>query len=821
MTRRTRFVTALGLASSLGLATAVAAADDMKAAAGAAVAAKPTTPIPHGVFQKPADDKPTAKLPSNWAYRPLEAPALPATLKHAKWARTPVDKLVLAKLDEKGLKPSADADRATLIRRVYLDVTGVIPTPEDVAAFVNDTSPQAYEKVVDKLLASPQYGERIGRRWLDLARYADTQGFQDDESRPGMWRYRDYVIKSFNDDKPYDQFIREQIAGDELWPGKQEALIATGFLRGYPDAPDHRDLLEKRYNAITDMTDTVGTAILGHPIECARCHDHKFDKVSQKEYFQLQAFFANTLPSDNLPVIDKGERERKFEADYAAWEAATVDIRSRLSAFVEPYRDEIVNYGHERFYEDGRVSLKKPRSEWKSLDRWLNYRFDQYVTRNNPNYGFDVSFFAAANGYFNNSLEVAAAEPNFDKAKLADIKARKEAFGKLYAEFRKQRDKLPPQGATIVSAVFENGTDAASQFIYAGGDHHRPVDEVQPAFPALFTPGKTQPAITPTDHSSGRRSALANWLASADNAVVPRVFVNRLWAHYFENGIVSTVSDFGRAGQKPTHPELLDYLAKRFVDSGWSTKAITREILLSSVYRQSSAERQDVAAADPYNKLLAQFPRKRLDAEQVRDSLLAAAGLLTPKDGGPGAFPRLPKVIYEASARNVPDFWPQTDKAEDRYSRSIYMYVRRSLPYPMMETFNGASPQAAHSRREVTTTPQQSLTLFNNEEVFEWSKTLAGRVYRDSASNEDAALTRLYRVLYSRAPDAQERALAKQFLSHHEQIIAQQITNEGGKFAVAIPVGLKEAPQVSPTRLAAFVDLAHALANSNEFIYRF
>lgn len=756
-------------------------------------------------------------LPSNWAYRPF-ADATP-NVKDARWARTAIDKFILAKLGEKGLKPSPEADRATLIRRVYLDVAGVIPTPEEVKAFVNDKSSNAYEKLVDRLLASPQYGERIGRRWLDLARYADTQGYQDDEQRPGMWRYRDYVIKSFNQDKPFNQFVREQIAGDELWPGKQEALVATGFLRGYPDAPDHRDLLEKRYTAITDMTDTVGTVLLGHSVECARCHDHKFDKFSMKDYYQLQSFFANTLPSDNLPVLEKGEREKKFERDYAAYEAATKDIRAKLAAFIEPYKDEVIKYHRERFYEDGRVSLWKPQSEWKSLDRWLNYRFDQYIVRNNPNYGWDINFFAAAGGAFNNAVEVAAADPAFDKNKLDKLKQRLADFRKLQAELRKFNDKRPEQGATIISALTENGTDAAPQHIYAGGDHHRPLAEVQPAFPALFTPNNTKAEIVPTANSSGRRTALANWLVASDNYIVPRVFVNRLWALYFDNGIVQTVSDFGRAGQKPSHPELLDYLATDFVKNGWSVKKLTREILLSSTYRQSSAERKEVTAADPTNKLLAVFPRKRLDSEQVRDSLLAASGLLTPKEGGPGVYPKLPDIVYKASARNVPGFWPQTDDFKDNHTRSVYVYVRRSLPYPMLETFDGASPQSPHSRRDVTTVPQQSLTLFNNEQVYEWSKSLAGRVIREAGKSEEAQLDRLFQVLYSRAPAKEEKAAALAFLNKHEKVIREQFAS--GKLAVAVPVGLKNIPETSPTRLAAFVDLAHSLANTNEFIYRF
>lgn len=799
MSNRIRLAVVLGVAATLS-AGATFALEEKRAAP--QVKAAPKAPA----------------LPPNWAYRSFETVEVP-TVKDKRWARTAIDKFVLAKLEEKGLKPSADADRATLIRRAYLSVIGIVPSPEEVKAFVNDRSPDAYEKLVDRLLASPQYGERIGRRWLDLARYADTQGFQDDEQRPGMWRYRDYVIKSFNQDKPFNQFVREQIAGDELWPGKQEALVATGFLRGYPDAPDHRDLLEKRFNSITDMTDTVGTVLLGHSVECARCHNHKFDKISMKDYYQLQSFFANTLPSDNLPVLEKGERELKFEKEYAAWEVLTKDIRAKMAAFIEPYKAEIIKYHRERFYEDGRASLFKPKEEQKSLDRWLNYRFDQYIVRNNPNYGWDVSFFAAAAGAFGNAYDVAAVDPKFDKAELEKLKTRRDDFAKLVTALRKFNDKRPEQGETIISALTENGTDAAPQHIYAGGDHHRPQEEVQPGFPALFTPNNTVAKIEPTGNSSGRRTALANWLVSSDNYVVPRVFVNRLWSHYFDTGIVATVSDLGRIGEKPSHPELLDYLAKDFVQQGWSVKKLTREILLSSVYRQASIERKDVVAADPNNRYLAVFPRKRLDSEQVRDSLLAVSGLLNGHAGGPGVFPPLPDAVYKASSRNVPGFWPQSKEAEDKHTRSVYVYVRRSLAYPMLETFDGASPQSPHSRRDVTTTPQQSLTVFNNDQVYDWSKSLAGRAIREAGKSESAQLERLFQILYSRAPSKREKASSVAFLNKHEKVIKAQLLS--GKLAVAIPAGLKEVPNTSPTRLAAFVDLAHTLANTNEFIYRF
>ncbi|MCA3243617.1 MAG: DUF1553 domain-containing protein [Rubrivivax sp.] len=788
----------------------------MAPASSQTMAPKPAAAEPYA-----AKAEATKAVPASWAYQPVSRPAPPA-VKARAWVRTPVDAFVLARLEQAGLKPSAEADRATLIRRLTLDLHGLVPTPEEVQAFVADRSPQAYDKLVDRLLASPRYGERFGRRWLDLARYADTQGFSDDEYRPGMWRYREYVIRSYNEDKPFDRFVREQVAGDELWPQSQDAIVATGFLRGYPDAPDHRDLLQKRYQAITEMTDIVGTVILGHTLECARCHTHKADKVTQKEYFQMQAFFGNTVPSDSLAVLQKGAREFKFEKDYAAWEDVTKDVRARIDAFIAPHRDAILKYAKERFYEDGRAALFKPRDQWTPLDRWLNVRFDEYVVKNNNNYKYEIGFYGQANAFFNETLERAEFEPGVAKATIAAYKERQQKFSALLREFRASYDKRPAQGATVLSALTELGfTDAAPTHVYMGGNHERPLEEVQPGFPALFSPpGATTPQIWPTGHSSGRRVALAEWLTRGDHPLTARVYVNRVWAGLFDQGIVATLSDFGRAGQRPTHPELLDHLAGRFIEQGWSTKKLVREIVLSSVYRQASDERPEVAKADPQNRLLALFPRKRLESEQLRDSLLAAAGLLVHRDGGPGVYPPIPEAVMKQSTRRIPAFWPVSKDVSEHHTRSVYVYVRRSVPYPMFDNFDGANNHNPHSRRDATTTPQQSLTLFNNELVYGWSKALAGRVIREAGADEQAQVERLFQLLFGRAPSRADRQLAQRFLDGQEAVIRAQAT--GGKLAVAVPVGLSALPpKTDATRLAAFVDLTHTLANSNEFIYRY
>src|SRR5690606_11173791 len=336
-------------------------------------------------------------------------------------------------------------------------------------------------------------------------------------------------------------------------------------------------------------------------------------------------------------------------------------------------------------------------------------------------------------------------------------------------QFRAFDTLKPVQGATIISGVIENGTDAAPQFIYMGGNQERPLDEVQPGFPAAITPGHSVAQVVPTAHSSGRRTALANWIASADNPLTARVFVNRVWEMLFAQGIVNTPSDIGRASQKPSHPELLDYLAARFVDQGWSVKKLQREILLSATYRQSSAPRADAVAIDPLNHLLAVFPRRRLDAEQVRDSLLAAAGVINLQQGGPAVYPKIPESVMKASTRRVEGFWPVSKELRDHHRRSLYIFTRRSVPFPMLEVFDRASPQVAHARRDVSTTPQQSLTLFNNEVVYGWSHDLAARAAREATAGTEAArIGRLFQILFARQPDATERAMAQQFLEDQE-----------------------------------------------------
>lgn len=743
-----------------------------------------------------------AAVARDWAYKPVAEVPVPE-VKQKSWVRTPIDAFILEKLETYGLKPAGEADRGTFIRRATLDAWGLLPTPEEVEAFEKDRSPDAYEKLVDRLLASPHFGERQARRWLDLARYADSAGFQNDQTRPNNWRYRDYVINAFNTDKPFDIFIKEQVAGDEIWPDSQEAKIATGFLAGYPDNANSRDLVQRHYQIATDITDLVGETFLASTIGCARCHNHKVDKITQKEYFELQAYFSNVAFNDRVPLQSGTETEwdLRFAEQQAAYQAAVADIRAAQKKVVDQVRDIGLRYYKERYLTDSRESVFKPQEAWTPLDRWVNHRFNSVLTEGNiANYLSEAS----KKGFPDYSLRYVELKLEYDR---------------LTAELKKYDSLRPESGSANYTTAIELGPDPIPIHVRFTGIHERPLEEVQPGLPALWV-GDKEPEITPTAGSTGRRTALANWLVREENPLTSRVYVNRIWAQYFDRGIVGTPGDFGRAGEKPTHPELLDYLARDFVENNWSVKKLHRKILLSSVYRQSSAERADAVAVDPRNHLLATYPRKRLEAEEIRDALLYAAGELNPTIGGPAVFPPLPPNISAlGSDFNGGGLWAVSKDPADHKRRSIYTFVRRSMPYPMTASFDPADPSAPHHKRDVTTTPLQALTLFNSDLVTSWSQALAGRIISEAGTNTDAQLAHLYRILFSREPTRAEKSELKNFLKEQEKVIQQKPWTD--KFEVAVPVGLKDTRNLDPFKAAAFVDLVHTVANSNDFAYRF
>jgi hypothetical protein len=555
------------------------------------------------------------------------------------------------------------------------------------------------------------------------------------------------------------------------------------------------------------MVDTVGQVFLAQTVGCARCHDHKFDKISQKEYFQLQAFFANTSEVNNVPA-DKGAQEIAFEEQRAKYQAATKEIHDQEKAVIDPIRDVALKYHKERYLQDSQVSIFKPENQWTALDRWVNHRLANVTS--------DADYYAYLQ-YAGENKD----DPNY----TAENGARFEKIKKLEKELKQYDSLKPGYGSDQITAVSELGhPDAPPTYKLFGGIQDRPEEEVQPDFPAAIAQG-VKPHIVQTATSSGRRTALAEWLASPDNPLTARVFVNRVWSWYFGSGIVPTVSDFGRAGQRPSNPELLDYLADSFVKNGWSVKKLEREILLSSVYRESSKPREDAYKVDPENKLLVVYPRRRMDAEEIRDALLLASGKLNDRVGGLSVFPPLPKGLGkgENGFTGLP-LWTVSKDPSDWNRRSLYVFTRRSIAYPLLSNFDMASSQQVHSKRDVTTTPLQALTLYNDEQVFQWSQNLAGRVIRDVGDKPDKQIERLYQILFARDPDRFEKSTLKAFLEEHQRVIEQ---GDGkGELQIAQPIGLtKTSFEVSkpanPIREAAFVDLVHTLVNSNEFAYKF
>lgn len=781
----------------LAASTSVWAASDTKPA--------PEKKLP-AVTKKETVKPITSTAARDWAYLPVNANVPIPDAGNSKWVRSPIDNFVLARLNEYGLKPSQEADRATYIRRVTLDLLGLLPTPAEVEAFEQDKSPDAYEKLVDRLLASPHFGERQARRWLDLARYADSAGFQNDQTRPNNWRYRDYVIKSFNEDKPFNQFVREQIAGDEIWPDSQEAKIATGLLAGYPDNFNSRDLVQRHYQIATDMTDLVGETFLASTIGCARCHNHKIDKISQVEYFQLQAFFANTFNNERIELA-KGS-ETQWDIDFitaqSVYQAAIKPITDQQKAILDQVREKGRKYHNERYLTDSREAIFKPKKQWTPLDKWVNARLNAVASER------DIA------GYLRETSQKGHSQ--YDPANVE----RWAEYERLTEELKKYDNLRPRRGSKTYTALTELGTEAPPTHVRFNGIHERPLEAVEPGLPKLWAGNNTQLQITPTATSTGRRTALANWLVSEENPLTTRVYVNRVWAQLFAKGIAGIVEDFGRAGEKPTHPELLDYLAANFVKNGWSPKKLQREIVLSAVYRQASDERADVVAVDPANKLLAVYPRKRLEAEELRDSLLYASGELDATIGGPAVFPKVPSSLVAGNVLNNGQggaLWEEAKDPNDHKRRSIYTFVRRSLPYPLTASFDPADPSKPHHKRDVSTTALQALTLFNSDVVFGWSQALAGRVISEAGPNENAQLDTLYEILFSRKPTRAEKSALKGFLKEQEKLVESKAWTD--KFEVAVPTGLKDPTNLDPFKAAAFVDLVHAVANSNEFAYRF
>lgn len=727
-----------------------------------------------------ADDLPfKVELLNHWAYQKVQKPAVP-TVKKRAWVKTPVDAFVLQKLEAQGLTPSARADKITLLRRATFDLTGLPPTPEEVNAFAADRSPRAYEKVIDRLLASPRYGEKWARHWLDLARYAESDGFKADDTRPHIWRYRDYVIKAFNSDKPYDRFIKEQIAGDELWPDDPDALVATGFNRHYPDEYNARNLMQRRQEILNDITDTVGAVFLGTTYGCARCHDHKFDPVLQKDYYRLQAFFAATRAKDDYVLVSRAE-QAEYARKRANWEAQTKELRAQLEKLEAPAKQALYDDSFEKYPAEIQTAITTTPAKRDTM-QWLMYHKAQWQLH----YGFDED----GNGIAN-------------KLK-GEQKKQWEALRLQLAAF----DHIKPQPLPIGSGITDVGPEAPKHYLLKGGGYDNYGAEVQPGYLSVID--RNDAKIEPCDKvtSTGRRTTLANWLTDPSNPLVARVMVNRLWHYHFGRGIVGTPNDFGQMREVETHRELLDWLAATFVEQGWSLKKMHRLLMLSNAYQQATTFNETAAQIDPDNKLLWRFRRQRLSGEEIRDSILAISGQMNWQMGGPSVFPEIPKEM------DVRGGWNRKESAEARNRRSIYVFMRRNSRYPMFQAFDLPDSHESCARRSITTTAPQALNLLNDKVILSAAQAFAGRVIQTAGVDANAQIATAYRLAFARKPAAEEVAAALGFLKRQSALIQTRLE---AKQAVALPPNLPNG--LPAAQAAALLDFCHVLFNSNEFVY--
>ncbi len=717
------------------------------------------------------DPEITAAEKAHWAFRAPVRSALPA-VKAAGRVRTPVDTFVLARLDAAGLSPAPEADRLTLIRRVTLDLTGLPPTPEEVAAFFADDTPDPYAKLVDRLLSSPRYGERWATHWLDVVRFAESNGYESDGERPHAWRYRDYVIRSLNADKPYDVFLTEQVAGDELAAGKnprdaEDLWVATGIHRCGPVhmVGGNTDADVLRQEVLTEMVNGVGAAFLGLTLACARCHDHKFDPVSLGDYYRIQAFFGGTRYADVDLATPDEKAARKKQADDLERLAAPLKkqvadldapVRTTLAARKRAALDPVYKAALDTPTEKRTAEQKKLAGETGPL---LRVTWD----------------------------EVLGAMPAADRATRSALREQIHAIAAKAPE--------PPAAAWAIKAT---DPDARTHVLKRGSPRAK-LDVVRPAYLRVMA----------TPDAPKSRLDLARWLTRPDHPLTARVIVNRLWQHHFGRGLVATPNDFGLKGARPTHPELLDWLATELVANRWSLKHVHRLMVLSATYRQAQAAPHP---ADPDNKLLARMPRRRLEAEAVRDAVLAVAGTLNLQAGGPSVkVPLEPEVYDLIFTEGEPDgLWPVTPDVTQHVRRSVYLFNKRNVRLPVFEAFDQPDTLNSCAVRPVSTFAPQALILMNGPFTQEHGKALAVRL-----SGGAEPVEALYRRAFGRTPTPAERTTAAEFLRDQSAAVRERLR-------ARLPIGLDLAALpagADPADVRALADLCVVLFNTNEFAH--
>jgi len=733
-----------------------------------------------------------------WAFQRPVRPPVPE-FDDPRWSGNPVNAFIKRKMDEKGLLPARRADKHGLIRRAYLDLIGLLPDPEEVEAFVRDESSDAFDELINRLLESHHYGERWGRHWLDVARYADSGGYEQDFDYSNIWRYRDYVIRAFNEDKPYDRFVLEQLAGDELDEVTFDSLIATGFNRVGPRVGfREKDNPQYRYDYLDDMIGTTSQAFIGLTVQCARCHDHMFDPIPQMDYYRMSAIFFPHVNYD-FPLAAP-EEVAEFEARKAAIAAMIQPLQARIAEIERPFRKIAFAKKLERFPDYIRIAVRTPEGKRTPGQKLL-----------------------AAQVLSTGSGSVRSLLSAEDRAKVAElrrqIKGLEEglpkplpvAMGMRDGDYRFAADgpgdEIQPGQGNREIYEFEGAFIPTPDKPYVPpkthflptGDYHLRGSEVQPGLLQVLAAGTVFTPHTPTNGhiTTGRRRALAEWIISDDHPLTARVMVNRIWQHHFGRGIVSTPNNFGRMGQPPSHPELLDWLAAEFVRLGWSIKAMHRLIMTSEAYRMASDHYVETnAEIDPTNRYLYRFPQRRLEAEAIRDILLSASGKLNLQMGGKPFFPPVPEEVRRAVFKGI---WNVTADGPDVWRRSVYSYYKRGMRYPMFDVFDQPNTNITCESRDVTTVPTQALTLLNNDFVLKQAKHFAERVFREAGPEQAAQIRATYRIALSRDLSWQEMELNLGFLEQQRALHTRRGASE---------------PQV-----AALTDLCHVVFNLNEFVY--
>jgi hypothetical protein len=701
-------------------------------------------------------DQPTVEKAQDpwWAFQPVKQP-LPPAVQNTDWPLSPLDRFILAALEAKGLTPAPPADRRTLVRRAHFDLLGLPPPPELVESFVKDDAPDAYEKLIDRLLASPHYGERWGRHWLDVARYADSGGYETDVYYRNAWRYRDYVVKSFNNDKPYDRFVQEQIAGDELWPDDlsldgnyqvsaekrrhQEARTGTGLYTLGPQIHEsNMDARKFTHERLTDWVDTTGSVFLGLTVGCARCHDHKFDPISQKEYYALQAVFAGSTEVEEplVNAMEIADHKQMYPAVLAVDEA-----RKAVRLF------------------DQKTAGRKPTAEEQQQRRQLLERLAAAVLA---------------------LPEKANSTPNSPWDGLLEIPT-VSVLGHVHP-------KLVPEVRLLHR-----------------GDLDRPREKITPDLPAALR--KATAFDRPLPGPFGARKELAFWLTRPDHPLTARVMVNRLWQGHFGRGLVATPNDFGRMGEPPTHPDLLDWLAAEFVRHGWRVKELHRLLMLSATYRMASAyPNADNVKSDPDNRYLWRMNRRRLEAETLFDALHASAGTLNLKMGGRPVMP--PLADDELSALRERPNWVVSADPREHTRRGLYVLVRRNFKFPMFEVFDAPVNSVSTARRDVTTVAPQALWLLNNHRAFRQAQAFAARLVREAGDDPGAWVDRAWRIALSRPPTEEEKQDALELLEKLSDGRSPSLENAPAELA-----------KLPPARAAALAKLCLAVFNLSEFVF--